>query len=64
MSTGTRTVATTHFDNSVCHRLMATGMRWLHFGPISVVPYPSAASTVVLTRMAPRKPHMIARSEM
>ena len=35
---GTSTRATTHFDNSVWTRVMATGMRWLHFGPISVTP--------------------------
>ena len=61
---GTTTRAMHHFASSVCQRLMATGMFWRHFGPISVVPYPSAASTVELTRMAPRNPHMIASSEM
>ena len=35
---GTRTSATTHFDRSVCQRLMGTGIRCLHFGPISVMP--------------------------
>ena len=54
----------THLARSVCHRLMAWGRFCRHFGPISVVPYPSAASTVELIRMAPRNPHMIDRSEM
>ena len=60
---GTSTRATAHFDSKVWTREMATGMRWLHFGPISVTPYPSAPSTVVWTRIAPRNPHMMDSSE-
>ncbi len=61
---GTSTRATAHFDSRVWTRVMATGMRWLHFGPISVMPYPSALSTVVWTRIAPRNPHMMESSEI
>ena len=61
---GTVTSATDHFVSSVCHRLMVTGIRCRHLGPISLVPYPSAASMLELTRTAPRNPHMSASSEM
>jgi len=61
---GTVTSATDHFARSVCQRLMAAGIRCRHLGPISLVPYPSAASMLELTRTAPRNPHMIDRSEM
>ena len=61
---GTATNATAHLVRRVCHRLMATGIRCRHLGPISLVPYPSAVSMLELTRTAPRNPHMSASSEM
>jgi hypothetical protein len=41
---------------SVCHRLIGSGWRWRHRGPISVVAYPVAASTAELMMAPPKNP--------
>ena len=44
--------------SSVFHRLIGSGWRWRHRGPISVVAYPVAASTEELTMVPARNPQV------
>ena len=43
---------------SVFHRLIGSGWRWRHLGPISVVAYPVAASTEELMIVPAKNPHV------
>jgi len=51
-----RTAPMTHLMTSVFHRLISSGWRCRHRGPISVVAYPVAASTEELMMVPAKKP--------
>jgi hypothetical protein len=51
-----RTAPMTHLMTSVFHRLIGSGWRCRHRGPISVVAYPVAASTEELMMVPAKKP--------